>query len=597
MKSIVRLLLIFISLALVSQDVFAQRRGRGGSRRGSVRYATPSGSHSRNTQGGGRVDYSKNTSGNTRSESASVTGRGGESVSGSRNVSRDGDTVTVDKQAQSSRGGSRESSKDIEFDDGRVDSVEGESKTTGRYGESAERSGSAEREGYRSASFEGEAKTSTGREGDVEGVAARGAYGRTGVVADVDTKYYGDRTVAAARGPRGAAVRGPYYGAAVRTLPAGYRSVTYWGRSYYYYGSYYYRPYAWAGATYYWVMPPPYGVVYTTVPAGAVVITVGAATYYYSSHTCYVASSSGGSVSYEVVPAPEGLTTTSLPSDAATITAGGNTYYYYKNTFYRKVSKDGKTSYVVVTMPQGVVVLQALPAEFEIVEKGGETFFTYQSKYYMPYLDASGKELYIIIDAPKPPAPKPPQTVTASASSSYKSLTVPSGTALPVRITEALSSETAKEGQRFSGFLDTELKVGDVMAAPKASKVYGIVVEAEKAGSMSGQSKLILMLTDIDVNGRVLPVVSNKFKVEGASSGKDTGKKVAGGAGIGAAIGAIADGGSGAWKGAAVGAAAGTAASAATKGQQVAVDAQALLPFTLAQPVTVPVAVPTTTAE
>ena len=517
MKSLVKLLVIFIGVGLVSQDVFAQRRG--GSRRGSVRYATPNGNYSRNTQRGGSANYSKNRSGNTGSESATLTGRGGESVSGSRDVSRDGDTLTVDKQAQSSRGGSRESSKDIEFDDGRVDSVERESKTTGRYGETAERSGSAEREGYRSVEFEGEAKTSTGREADVEGVAARGAYGRGGVVADVDTKYYGDRTVAAARGPYGAAVRGPYYGAAVRTLPAGYRGVTYYGRSYYYYGSYYYRPYAWRGATYYWAMGPPYGVVYTTVPVGAVVVTVGAATYYYASHTCYVASSSGGSVSYEVVPAPEGLKATSLPPDAATVTTGGNTYYYYKNTFYRKVTKDGQVAYVVVTLPQGIAVLDALPAEFEIVAKGGETFFTYQSKYYMPYLDPSGKEQYIIIDPPRPPAPQAPQNMTASASPSYKSLTVPSGTALPVRIAEALSSETAKEGQRFSGFLDTELKVGDAMAAPKGSKVYGIVVEAEKSGSMSGQAKLILSLTDIDVNGRVLPVVSNKFKVEGASSG------------------------------------------------------------------------------
>ena len=101
-------------------------------------------------------NYSKNRSGNTGSESATLTGRGAaRAVSGSRDVSRDGDTLTVDKQAQSSRGGSRESSKDIEFDDGRVDSVERESKTTGRYGETAERSGSAEREGYRSVEFEG----------------------------------------------------------------------------------------------------------------------------------------------------------------------------------------------------------------------------------------------------------------------------------------------------------------------------------------------------------------------------------------------------------------------------------------------------------
>ena len=171
----------------------------------------------------------------------------------------------MERQSQASTGASREVSKEVEIDEGRVDKVERESSATGRYGETVEREREVEREGYGVASFEGKAKTSTGREAEVEGVAAHGAYGRRGVVADVDTKYRGDWTVAAGRGP---------YGAAVTRLPQGYRPYTYYGRSYYHYGYAYYRPYTYGGVPYYFVVPPPYGVVYTTVPAGAMILTM-----------------------------------------------------------------------------------------------------------------------------------------------------------------------------------------------------------------------------------------------------------------------------------------------------------------------------------
>lgn len=116
-------------------------------RRGSVRHARPDGTYNRSTRGGGSV---------------------------------------------SSTGASRETSREVEFDDGRVESVERESAATGRFGESVEREREIEREGYGVASFEGEASTSTRREAEIEGAAARGYYGRRGVVADVDTKYRGE---------------------------------------------------------------------------------------------------------------------------------------------------------------------------------------------------------------------------------------------------------------------------------------------------------------------------------------------------------------------------------------------------------------------
>jgi hypothetical protein len=265
------------------------------------------------------------------------------------------------------------------------------------------------------------------------------------------------------------------------------------------------------------------------------------------------------------------------------VTVAGTTYYYYKNTFYREVVRESQRQYVVVQKPDGVVTVEALPAEFEIEQTAaGASYFKYQSRYYLPYLVPTGEEVYIVVD---PPAAAPEaQSVAAT------------GTEIPVRFASDVSSTTSQPGSRFTAYLDSELRVGQILAAPKGSKIFGLVPSVEQAGSMSGQSKMTLRLTDIEVNGRVVPLVSSSYVVEGASESKDTAKKIAAGAALGTVIGAIADGGEGAAWGAAIGAGAGTAASAATSGKPATVPAQSLVKFTLEQPLSVPIAVRVTEA-
>jgi hypothetical protein len=517
-----------------------------------------------------------------------VRGRRGETVAGNREVTREGDTLRLEREVQTSTGASREVSKEVEFDEGRVEEIERSSETTGRYGETIEREAEIERDRYGRVEFEGEARTSTGRRAEVEGVAGVGPYGRRGVVADVDTRYRGDWTVAAGRGP---------YGAAVTRLPQGYRPYTYHGRPYYYHGSAYYRPYTWRGMPYYFVVPPPYGVVYTSVPPGAVVLAVAGLTYYFVDHVAYKQTHSDGSVGYEVTPTPSGLETTSLPPERATVTIGETTYFYYKNTFYREVIEEGAVRYVVVTDPPGLEIVQALPAEFEIVQAAsGASYFSAQGTYYLPYVGANGQEAYVAVDPLQ--TTSTPQTQPVEGTDVVeRSLTLPAKTKLSVRIADELSSETAQPGQRFTSYLDTELRVGEILAVPRGSAVHGRVVAVEEAGNMSGTSSLTLTVTDMEVGGDVIPVLSSHYVVEGSSSSSDTGRKIVGGAGLGALIGAIADGGSGAAIGAAVGAGVGTAASAATKGQQAEIASQTPLAFTLEQPLTIPIAVRVARAE
>jgi hypothetical protein len=480
-----------------------------------------------------------------------------------------------------------ERSREVTRDD---DKLELESEVTGPGGRSAEREGEIEKkEGH--VEFEGEAKTSTGREREVEGEAARRPGGRTAVVADVDRNYGPDRTVARRTGPAGSrtAVVGPYGGRVHTSLPYGSRTVTWRGHQYYHHGHVYYRPYRWRGSYYYWAVPPPYGFSITVLPSGAVVVRTGGVIIYYHNHVYYQPVYYGGAVSYQVVPAPEGAALESLPPDHATVTAGGTRYFYYQNTFYRLVQRDGKMQYVVVTKPDAVVTVAALLAEFEIAGVNNVSYFVYEGTHYLPYTTSAGQEMYIVVDKPlvTAPAATTPQAQVASTAAPSGVLTVPVGTELTVRIANDLHSDQNQTGDRFTGYLDSTLYVDGRLAAPRGSKVYGRLVEVEKAGSMSGTAKLVLELTDIEVGEQIIPITTNRFEVTGESS--DTLKKVGGGAALGAIIGGIAGGGSGAAKGAAVGGGAGTVAAAATEGDQVYIASQTLLSFRLEQPLNVQV--------
>jgi hypothetical protein len=171
-----------------------------------------------------------------------------------------------------------------------------------------------------------------------------------------------------------------------------------------------------------------------------------------------------------------------------------------------------------------------------------------------------------------------------------KRITVPAGTRILIRTTDAIDSSKQKTGYRFTATLETNLQAEDTVVAPRGATVYGKLAQASSAGRMSGSSELTLELTDIVINGTAYPLMTSTYEVKGKGSGSGTAKKVVGGAGLGALIGGIAGGGKGAGIGAAAGAGAGTAVSAAKKGQQIQIPSESLLEFRLEQPVSLPVA-------
>jgi hypothetical protein len=591
-------MLLTLLLALPQAPLYAQRRGGGSASRGSVnsvnRSAPGTGRSWSNARTSGTT--SRSTTGDSSSRTTTAQSRSGETATASRNVSKSGDEVTVNRNAQTSSGASKSSQKTYQTDNGHVESVERDVSGTSRSGQTANWEGKAERSGA-GWEFEGEGNNRYGQKVEAEGYGARGPYGG-GVVADVEGGRYGDRTVVAGRA----------YGAPVHaaSLPYGARPYSYHGHAYYGHAGVYYHPYTYHGAPYYHYMPPPWGCYYSTVPVGAIALTVAGMALLYSDGTYYKTSYVEGATQYEVVPPPAGASLpagTALPADRASITLSGVTYYLYGNTFYKRLVTNGKESFVVITKPAGIVAVKALPEDFEPMQAGSMMYFRSKSRYYLNYLDPSGEELYLVVDAPKGAVPAIPAAPTSAAATPApatapapaarpKAVTLTARAGIPVtaRVATEVSSATAQAGQRFQANLDGDLVADDGrVVATRGTRVYGRVVVAKAGTGTGGAPQLSLELTDVEVGGRVVPISTEP--VSYTAEAKKAGKKVIGGAALGAGIGGMVGGGEGAAWGAAAGAVVGVAAAKSSPGNQVAVAAGTAVEFRLARPLSVDVVV------
>jgi hypothetical protein len=173
-----------------------------------------------------------------------------------------------------------------------------------------------------------------------------------------------------------------------------------------------------------------------------------------------------------------------------------------------------------------------------------------------------------------------------------RDITIPSGTVIPIRVTETLDTKMIQTNDAFHGSLATDLGIQGVIALKRGAPIVGRVVEAREAAHFKGQALLSLELTDIQRGGQKIPITTATFTKEGAGRGKNTAEKAGGGAGFGAIVGALAGGGKGAVIGGLAGAAAGTGVNAATRGQQVVIPTETLINFELQSPITVRVTIP-----
>ena len=182
-----------------------------------------------------------------------------------------------------------------------------------------------------------------------------------------------------------------------------------------------------------------------------------------------------------------------------------------------------------------------------------------------------------------PPPPPPP----VKAAPVFHDVTIASGTALSVRITQTLDSASTQQGQTFSGVLSSDVLVDGVIAIPQGSTVSGRVDAVQEAAHFKGNSLLTISLTSVSRRGENITVATDPYSKQGNGRGKNTAEKVGGGAAVGAILGGIFGGGKGAGIGAAAGGGLGAGANGVTRGQQVQIPSESVIRFRLSSPITV----------
>jgi hypothetical protein len=160
---------------------------------------------------------------------------------------------------------------------------------------------------------------------------------------------------------------------------------------------------------------------------------------------------------------------------------------------------------------------------------------------------------------------------------------VPAGTALTVRLGEAVGSKISQAGQSFSGTLANSIVIGGKTAIPAGAAATGTVTDAKPLGRFAGGASLTLQLTSINLNGTDSAIQTAAVTQTAKGKGKRTAVMAGGGAALGAIIGGLAGGGKGAAIGAVAGGGAGTGGAAFTGNKDIVLRAESALIFTLAQ--------------
>jgi hypothetical protein len=175
--------------------------------------------------------------------------------------------------------------------------------------------------------------------------------------------------------------------------------------------------------------------------------------------------------------------------------------------------------------------------------------------------------------APEEKKPEPP-----------KPIIVPAGTALTVRLGQAVGTKISQSGQTFTATVAAPVEVEGRTAIPAGADASGTVVTAQSAGKLKGASTLELRLDSITIGGKQRAVQTAALVQGEKGKGKRTAVIAGGGAGLGALIGGLAGGGKGAVIGALAGGGAGTAGAAYTGNRDVVLPAESSVSFKLTAP-------------
>lgn len=131
-------------------------------------------------------------------------------------------------------------------------------------------------------------------------------------------------------------------------------------------------------------------------------------------------------------------------------------------------------------------------------------------------------------------------TAAVSRDAQGRTITVPAGTRLLVRMIGSVNPTRDHVGKRFRASLESNLVVNGTVVARRGSNVYGRLAQAKSAGRIKGPGKLTLELNAIMIHGTAYPILTDSVHFERNGSGASMAKKTGGALGAGAAAGGVA---------------------------------------------------------
>lgn len=164
---------------------------------------------------------------------------------------------------------------------------------------------------------------------------------------------------------------------------------------------------------------------------------------------------------------------------------------------------------------------------------------------------------------------------------------IPAGTAVRVRVNQAIDTSRNRAGDRFDATLVSPITHEGRVIVPRGTTFRGHVTTSTPSGRLRHRGYLGLTLDSFNLGGEAYRVSTGNRTMATGSHKKRNAGLIGGGAGLGALIGGLAGGGKGLLIGAGAGAAAGTAGAALTGRKNVHVAAETVMTFTLRSPVRV----------
>ncbi len=178
------------------------------------------------------------------------------------------------------------------------------------------------------------------------------------------------------------------------------------------------------------------------------------------------------------------------------------------------------------------------------------------------------------------PPPPPAQATAPAPAPRATDVTIPSGTRLVLRTSDAIDSRRHQAGHRFRAQLESAIVIDGITAVPRGAFVHGRIAQARQGGRAVGSSELSIEFTDLMINDQLFEIATEGVQ---AQTGNEAGR-TAGRTARAAVIGGLIGGRSGLRTGAAVG----VGASLLTRGQSINIPAGTILETRLRVPVTVP---------